>query len=75
MENIYFCFFLVVVYGDYINLGCDLGWIDLGNGYCYQLVMLKVVFRKNVNYDCGMIFSSFVIVNNVGEMVRVNKLI
>lgn len=75
MENTYFCFFSAAVHGDYINLGCDPGWTDLGNGYCYQPVTSKAVSRKNANYDCGTTFSSLVTVNNAGEMVRGNKLI
>lgn len=64
--------FSAAVYGDYINLGCDPGWTDLGNGYCYQVVTSKTVSRKNANYDCGTTFSSLVTVNNAGEMVRAN---
>lgn len=60
------------VYGDFINLGCDPGWTDLGNGYCYQVVTSKAVSRKNANYDCGTTFSALVTVSNVGEMVRAN---
>lgn len=58
------------VYGDFVNLGCDPGWTDLGNGYCYQVVTSKAVSRKNANYDCGTTFSALVTVSNVGEMVR-----
>eukprot|EP00105_Crassostrea_gigas_P026375 XP_011447290.1 PREDICTED: C-type mannose receptor 2 [Crassostrea gigas] len=66
---------LAAVHGDYINLGCDPGWTDLGNGYCYQVVTSKAVSRKNANYDCGTTFSSLVTVNNAGEMAVLNKLV
>lgn len=66
---------LAAVYGDFINLGCDPGWTDLGNGYCYQVVASKAVSRKNANYDCGTTFSALVTVSNVGEMTALNKLV
>ena len=63
--------YIGVILGDFVNLGCDPGWNDLGNGYCYQVVTSKQVSRKNANFDCGTTFSSLVTVNSAGDMVSV----
>ncbi|XP_062568970.1 macrophage mannose receptor 1-like isoform X1 [Saccostrea cucullata] len=60
---------------DYINLGCDPGWNDLGNGYCYQVVTSKKVSRKNANFDCGTSFSSLVQVNKAADMASLKTLV
>nr|XP_022342030.1 macrophage mannose receptor 1-like [Crassostrea virginica] len=64
-----------VILGDFVNLGCDPGWNDLGNGYCYQVVTSKQVSRKNANFDCGTTFSSLVTVNSAGDMTSLKQLV
>ena len=51
------------------NLGCDPGWIDGGNGYCYYAQTTRTASQQNAKMDCSNKGATLLQIIDTNELV------